>query len=103
MARGAQPAGFVARTRPRAEVRACRRSVPGPELDGERGLNVAGWANKLTGAATISMGSVGLSGDMLSTVKGESSAPAGLANLIARIERGAPAPENRIIARNIAD
>ena len=29
-----------------------------PEIDGENGLNFAGWAKKLTGAATISVGSV---------------------------------------------
>ncbi len=34
-----------------------------PEIDGKDGLNLAGWAKKLTGAATISVGSVGLSGD----------------------------------------
>ena len=32
-----------------------------PEIDGSNGLNLAGWAKKLTGAATISVGSVGLS------------------------------------------
>lgn len=30
-----------------------------PDIDGEQGLNFAGWAKKLTGAATISVGSVG--------------------------------------------
>jgi 2,4-dienoyl-CoA reductase-like NADH-dependent reductase (Old Yellow Enzyme family) len=59
-----------------------------PEVDGEEGLNFAGWAKKLTGAATISVGSVGLSGDILSSFGGESSTPVGLANLIGRMERG---------------
>lgn len=58
-----------------------------PEIDGEHGLNFAGWAKKLTGAATISVGSVGLSGDVLSTFSGERSAPASLANLVERMER----------------
>ncbi|KQT01619.1 hypothetical protein ASG42_26770 [Rhizobium sp. Leaf391] len=31
-----------------------------PDIDGEQGLNFAGWAKTLTGAATISVGSVGL-------------------------------------------
>jgi len=31
-----------------------------PELDGEKGWNFAGWSKKLTGATTISVGSVGL-------------------------------------------
>lgn len=36
------------------------------DIDGEHGLNFAGWAKKLTGAATISVGSVGLNRDFLS-------------------------------------
>lgn len=59
-----------------------------PEIDGEAGLNFAGWAKKLTGAATISVGSVGLSGDMLSMFMGESSQPTDLDRLIERMERG---------------
>jgi 2,4-dienoyl-CoA reductase-like NADH-dependent reductase (Old Yellow Enzyme family) len=59
-----------------------------PEIDGEAGLNFAGWAKKLTGAATISVGSVGLSGDMIGAFKGESSEPASLDRLAARMERG---------------
>lgn len=58
-----------------------------PEIDGENGLNFAGWAKKLTGAATISVGSVGLSGDFMGAFAGESSHPASLDNLLARLER----------------
>ena len=58
-----------------------------PEIDGEDGLNFAGWAKKLTGAATISVGSVGLSGDLFATFGGETSAPAGLDKLVQRLER----------------
>jgi len=58
-----------------------------PEIDGDQGLNFAGWAKKLTGAATISVGSVGLSGDFLGTFGGESSSPAGLDKLLERMER----------------
>lgn len=58
-----------------------------PEIDGESGLNFAGWARKLTGAATISVGSVGLSGDFIGAFGGESSAPAALDNLIHRMEK----------------
>jgi 2,4-dienoyl-CoA reductase-like NADH-dependent reductase (Old Yellow Enzyme family) len=58
-----------------------------PELDGEDGLNFAGWAKKLTGAVTISVGSVGLSGDFFGTFGGKSSQPASLDKLIARMER----------------
>jgi 2,4-dienoyl-CoA reductase-like NADH-dependent reductase (Old Yellow Enzyme family) len=59
-----------------------------PEIDGEDGLNFAGWAKKLTGAATISVGSVGLSSDFFDTFGGESSQPAPLDKLIDRLERG---------------
>lgn len=59
-----------------------------PEIDGEEGLNFAGWAKKLTGAATISVGSVGLSTDMISSFSGEASKPASLDHLVRRMERG---------------
>ena len=59
-----------------------------PELDGENGLNFAGWAKKLTGAATITVGSVGLSGDVMAAFGGETSTPTGLDALLARLERG---------------
>ncbi|MFV1920890.1 NADH:flavin oxidoreductase [Sphingomonas sp. MJ1 (PH-R8)] len=58
-----------------------------PELDGEKDLNFAGWAKKLTGAATISVGSVGLSGEFLAAFGGESSSTVGIENLIERMER----------------
>jgi 2,4-dienoyl-CoA reductase-like NADH-dependent reductase (Old Yellow Enzyme family) len=59
-----------------------------PEIDGENGLNFAGWAKKLTGAASISVGSVGLSGDATAAYAGESSTPVGLERLVQRLERG---------------
>lgn len=59
-----------------------------PEADGEEGLNFAGWAKKLTGAATISVGSVGLSGDFIGAFGGEASTPASLDALVHRLERG---------------
>jgi 2,4-dienoyl-CoA reductase-like NADH-dependent reductase (Old Yellow Enzyme family) len=58
-----------------------------PEIDGEEGLNFAGWAKKLTGAATISVGSVGLSGEFLAAFGGESSQPESLDKLVRRLER----------------
>lgn len=58
-----------------------------PEVDGPDGLNFAGWAKKLTGAATISVGSVGLSSDLFGSFSGESSQPAALDKLIERMER----------------
>jgi len=59
-----------------------------PEIDGEDGLNFAGWAKKLTGATTISVGSVGLSGDFMAAFGGESSTSVGLDRLVGRMERG---------------
>ncbi len=58
-----------------------------PEIDGSNGLNLAGWAKKLTGAATISVGSVGLSGDFLAAFGGEASTSIALDRLIERMER----------------
>ncbi|WP_442679935.1 NADH:flavin oxidoreductase [Sphingomonas sp. ASY06-1R] len=58
-----------------------------PEIDGETGLNFAGWAKKLTGAKTISVGSVGLSGDFMAAFSGESSTTVGLDQLVERMER----------------
>jgi 2,4-dienoyl-CoA reductase-like NADH-dependent reductase (Old Yellow Enzyme family) len=58
-----------------------------PEVDGENGLNFAGWAKKVTGALTISVGSVGLSGDIVGAFIGETARPAALDRLIPRMER----------------
>jgi len=58
-----------------------------PEIDGQDGLNCAGWAKKLTGAATISVGSVGLSLDFLRAFAGEGSKVTGIDDLLRRLER----------------
>ncbi len=58
-----------------------------PEFPGSD-LNFAGWAKKLTGKATITVGSVGLSGDFLDAFKGEASTPRSLDELIRRLRRG---------------
>ncbi|MDP2699870.1 NADH:flavin oxidoreductase [Thalassospira sp.] len=58
-----------------------------PEIDGENGLNFAGWAKKLTGAATISVGSVGLSSDFIGAFGGEGSSVAGIDKLVERMDR----------------
>lgn len=58
-----------------------------PEIDGEQGLNFAGWAKKLTGAATISVGSVGLTEDFMGAFAGEGSSTAKLDKLVERMER----------------
>ncbi len=51
-------------------------------------LNFAGWAKKLTGKATITVGSVGLSGDFIRGFQGESSTPQSIDSLIERFDRG---------------
>jgi len=58
------------------------------EIDGENGLNFAGWAKKITGLPTISVGSVGLSGEFLASFAGEGSQRTDLDRLVARMERG---------------
>jgi len=58
-----------------------------PEIDGEEGLNFAGWAKKLTGAATISVGSVGLNSDFGGAFVGEGSQISPLDQLVTRMER----------------
>ncbi len=58
-----------------------------PEIDGEGGFNFAGWAKKLTGKPTISVGSVGLGGDFMGAFTGEGSRVAGLEELVRRMER----------------
>jgi 2,4-dienoyl-CoA reductase-like NADH-dependent reductase (Old Yellow Enzyme family) len=51
-------------------------------------LNFAGWAKKLTGKSTITVGSVGLSGDFLAAFQGETSKPRSLDELLRRFDRG---------------
>jgi 2,4-dienoyl-CoA reductase-like NADH-dependent reductase (Old Yellow Enzyme family) len=58
-----------------------------PEFEGSD-LNFAGWAKKVTGVPTITVGSVGLSGDFFMAFAGESSQPAPLDELVRRLERG---------------
>ena len=58
-----------------------------PEFEGSE-LNFAGWAKKLTGAPTISVGSVGLTGEFTAFFGGEVSSAAPLDALVERMERG---------------
>ncbi|WP_184545169.1 NADH:flavin oxidoreductase [Mucilaginibacter sp. FT3.2] len=51
-------------------------------------LNFAGWAKKLTGKATITVGSVGLDGEFLAAFGGASSNPSSLDELLRRMDRG---------------
>jgi 2,4-dienoyl-CoA reductase-like NADH-dependent reductase (Old Yellow Enzyme family) len=58
-----------------------------PEFPGSD-LNFAGWAKKLTGKTTITVGSIGLSGDFIAAFSGEASTPSSLDELVRRFERG---------------
>ena len=57
-----------------------------PEFEGSD-LNFAGWAKKLTGKPTVTVGSVGLSGEFIAAFGGESSEPASIDGLLERLER----------------
>lgn len=50
-------------------------------------LNFAGWVKKLTGKSTITVGSVGLSGEFLAGFAGEASEPRSLDELLRRLDR----------------
>ena len=59
-----------------------------PEFEGSD-LNFAGWAKKITGIPTITVGSVGLSGEFLDTLyNGQGSTKNDFAELMRRFERG---------------
>lgn len=55
------------------------------EFDGSP-LNLAGWTKKLTGKPTITVGSVGLSGEFIGSYMGESSETTGIDDLLDRLE-----------------
>ncbi len=57
-----------------------------PEFEGSN-LNLAGWAKKLTGLPTITVGSVGLHGDFFEAFQGQGAEAASLDELFDRLER----------------
>lgn len=57
-----------------------------PEFEGSD-LNFAGWAKKITGQPTITVGSVGLAGDFMGSFAGEGSAKADITELLHRLDR----------------
>jgi 2,4-dienoyl-CoA reductase-like NADH-dependent reductase (Old Yellow Enzyme family) len=59
-----------------------------PAIDGDKGLNFAGWTKKLTGLPVIAVGSVGLSSEFTGSFRGEGSAKGKLDDVIARLDRG---------------
>jgi len=58
-----------------------------PEFEGSD-LNFAGWAKKITGVPTITVGSVGLSGEFIAAFAGEGSQPASIDKLERMLDRG---------------
>ena len=58
-----------------------------PEFEGSD-LNFAGWTKKLTGLPTITVGSVGLSGEFVAGMGGESSEAAPIDGLVERLDKG---------------
>ncbi len=56
-----------------------------PEIDGDSGLNFAGWTRKVTGTPTITVGSIGLSGEFIAGFGGEASEPADFSQLETRL------------------
>jgi len=59
-----------------------------PEIDGEKGLNFAGWTKKLTGLPTMSVGSVGLTTEFTGAFRGEGSKAGNFDNAIERLAKG---------------
>ncbi|MGS2738526.1 NADH:flavin oxidoreductase [Sinomicrobium sp. M5D2P17] len=58
-----------------------------PEFEGSD-LNFAGWLKKVSGQPTITVGSVGLSGDFMGVWNGEGASATGIEELVRRHERG---------------
>jgi 2,4-dienoyl-CoA reductase-like NADH-dependent reductase (Old Yellow Enzyme family) len=59
-----------------------------PEIDGESGLNLAGWCKKLTGLPSITVGSVGLASDFMGAFAGQGSKTRPIADVIERLDKG---------------
>jgi 2,4-dienoyl-CoA reductase-like NADH-dependent reductase (Old Yellow Enzyme family) len=57
-----------------------------PEFEGSD-LNLAGWTKKLTGKPSITVGSIGLSGEFIAAFAGQSSEAVGIDDLVDRLER----------------
>lgn len=57
-----------------------------PEFE-DSDLNFAGWAKKLTGQPTITVGSVGLKGDFMGAFAGQGSEKSDLSELLKRLDR----------------
>ena len=58
-----------------------------PEFAGSD-LNFAGWAKKVTGTPTITVGAVGLSGEFMASFRGEATTRQSIDGLLERMDRG---------------
>lgn len=58
-----------------------------PEFEGSD-MNLAGWVKRLTGARTMTIGSIGLDRDVTASFAGDRAAPAPLTGLVERFARG---------------
>ncbi len=58
------------------------------EIDGDKGLNLAGWCKKLTGLPSITVGSVGLSSDFIGAFMGQDSKTQPISGVIERLDKG---------------
>ncbi|ESQ93312.1 12-oxophytodienoate reductase [Asticcacaulis sp. AC460] len=68
-------------------LHASQRRFWEPEFEGSD-LNFAGWAKKVTGVPTITVGSVGLNGEFIAAFGGAASEPQSLDELLRRLDRG---------------
>ncbi len=57
-----------------------------PDVADGATLNFAGWARRVTGKPTITVGSIGLTGEFIAGFAGESSEPAPIEGLVERLE-----------------
>ena len=65
-----------------------QRRFEEPQFEGSD-LNFAGWAKKVTGKTTITVGSIGLTGEFMAALRqGEGSSPAPVDELKRRLDRG---------------
>lgn len=58
------------------------------DVDGDQGLNLAGWCKKLTGLPSITVGSVGLSSDFIGSFQGEASKTQPISLAVERLDKG---------------
>lgn len=58
------------------------------ETEFDSDLNIAGWTKKLSGKPVVTVGSVGLDGDLIGSLSGKPSHHVGIEKVVAMVERG---------------